>query len=318
LDQGIDQYDQLLKVAADHARDIHALCADVAAVIFPSAIVPPTEASINAASAKLRQIVSDIEAVMCPRESGEPPLTWQILARAGFLRDPDLIDFILARVAEDRLEAMVESEEARLPTLLLDHTESTVADAAQTLLAAQSLHQYTLGNAYLTLTPELLHKLCWRVAAALEVVHGARRPEVVAAARDIIAGYSEANRAQAAARKILHFSTDAERSAYLDPAVSGVQLHVAAMSAALDLDQDHVLRLIEAGSCAPYAIMFAATGTPKRDAIDAIYLFRKQALTLREAGIIDAGYDTLDSSNARSEVQKWAVARSNFLAFGQP
>jgi hypothetical protein len=318
LEHGVDQYDELLKVAADHARDIHALCTDVAAVIFPSAIVPPTEATINAVSAKLLQIVSDIESAILPQDARQPPLTWQILARSGFLREPDLIDFILARVAEDRLESMIDSADGNLPTLLLDHADGNIAEAAQMLLAAESLHRHTLGNAHLTLTPELLHKLCWRVAAALEVVRGVRQPEVVAAVRTIINGYSEANRAQAAARKILHFSSEADRPAFLKPAIAGVHLHVAAMSAVLDLDHDHVLRLIDAGSCAPYAIMFAAAGTSKSDAVEAIYLFRNEALTAREAGIVDVGYDSLDRSEAMLEIGKWASARTNFLAFGQP
>ena len=317
LEHGVDQYDALLKVAADHARDIQALCTDVAAVIFPSAIVPPTEATINAVSARLLQIVSDIEFAILTSEAAKPPLTWQILAQSGFLREPDLIDFVLARVAEDRLEAMLDGGDNNLSTLLLDHADGNIADAAQTLLAAESLHHHTLGNSHLTLTPELLHKLCWRVAAALEVVRGVRQPEVVAAVRATIAGYAEANRAQAAARKIQHFSGEAERSAFLNPAVAGVQLHVAGLSAALDLEQDHVVRLIESGSCAPYAIMLAATGLIKSEALEAIYLFRKEALTPREAGIIDGGYESLNRADALLEIGKWATARTNFLAFGQ-
>ena len=318
LEHGVDQFDKLLKVAADHARDLHALCADVSAVIFPSAIVPPTEATINAVSAKLLQIISDIEAAILPGGAGQTPKTWQTLAKSGFLREPDLVDFVLARVAEDRLEAMIASTDCNLPTLLLDHADGNIAEAAQTLLAAESLHRHTLGNSHLTLTPELLHKLCWRVVAALEVVLGARQPEVVAEVRAIFTGYSEANRAQAAARKILHFSNDADRRAYLNPHIAGIHLHVAALSAALDLDQDHVLRLIDAGSCAPYAIMLAANSAPKSEAVEAIYLFRKETLTPREAGILDSGYDSLDRADAVAEIGKWAYARTNFLAFGQP
>ena len=314
----MDQYDRLLKVAADHACDIHALCTDVAAVIFPSAITPPTEATVHAVSGKLLQIVSDIENAISPREAGNPPLTWHILARSGFLRESDLVDFILARVAEDRLEARIEPAIRHMPTVLLDHADGNIADAAQTLLAAESLHRHALGNTHLTLTPELLHKLCWRVAAALEVIHDARRPEVVAAVRAIITGYSEGNRAQAAARKILHFSSGAERLAFLQPAFAGVHLHVAAISVALELDHDHVLRLIDAGSCAPYATMLAACGMSKSDAVEAIYLFRKDALTPREAGIVDAGYENLGRTDALVEIEKWASARTNYLTFGQP
>ncbi|HEV7233011.1 MAG TPA: hypothetical protein VGN36_02115, partial [Sphingorhabdus sp.] len=211
MDNGLDQNDQLLKVAGDHARDIHALCADVAAVIFPTAIMPPSEATINAVSSKLLQIVFDIEMKALQGVSAQPPATWPTLSRTGFLREPDLIDFLLTRVAEDRLETASGGDNLAMPTRLLDHPDGNIAEAAQVLLAANSLHRHGTGNSYLALSPELLHKLCWRVAAAIEVVEGARRPEVIDAVRSVIAQYSEANRAQAAARKIVHFSTERER-----------------------------------------------------------------------------------------------------------
>lgn len=318
LDYGLDQNDRLMKVAADHARDIHALCADVATLIFPSAMVPPNEATIAAVSAKLRQIISDIELAILPVGAGQPSSTWATLSRSGFLREPDLIDFILARVSEERLDAALDGQDAGLANLLLDHSNGEIAEAAQTLLAAQSLHRHTTGNAHQSLPPELLHKLCWRIAAAHEVVHGARQPAIIAAVRDLIAQYSEANRAQAAARKIVHFSNEAERSSMLNPAIAGVHLHVAALSAALELDQDHVVRLIDAASSAPYAIMLAAAGVAKSEAIEAIYLFRSAVLTPREAGIFDAGYPVVEQQEALAEIAKWASARTNYLAFGQP
>jgi hypothetical protein len=318
LDYGVDQNDQLLKVGADHARDIHALCADVATVIFPSAMVPPTESTIAAVSAKLRQIISDIEAAILPGETGQSPLTWATLARSGFLREPDLIDFILARVSEERLEAALGDQNIVLPTTLLDHSNGEIAEAAQTLLAAESLHHHAVGNSHQSMPPELLHKLCWRIAAAHEVVHGERQPGMIAAVREIIAQYSESNRAQAAARKIVHFSSEAERSSMLNPAVAGVHLHVAALASLLELDEDHVVRLIDAGSSAPYAIMLAAAGVAKSEAIEAIYLFRGAALTPREAGIFDVDYSAMEQQEAFTEIAKWASARTSYLAFGQP
>lgn len=314
----MDQNDQLLKIAADHARDIHAVCADVATVIFPSAMVPPSEATIAAVSVKLRHMVADIEAEVLPGEAARTPVTWPILARSGFLREPDLIDFVLARVSEERLDALVGDHIATAATRLLDHANAEVAQAAQNLLAAESLHRHGMGNSYRSMPPELLHKLCWRVAAAYEVVYGARQPEIAAAVRAVISKYSEADRAQAAARKIVHFSSEAERLSLLNPSLAGVHLHIAALAAALELDHDHVVRLIDAGSSAPYAIMLAAAGVGKADAIESIYLFRGASLTPREAGIFDAGYASLDRRDAQAEIAKWVSARTGYLAFGQP
>lgn len=318
LDYGVENIDQLLKVAAEHARDIHALCADVSTVIFPSAMVPASEATIAAVSIKLRQIVTDIEAAVLPSVSSQTPLTWPILARSGFLREPDLIDFILARVSEERLETVGGTHFATAATALLDHANAEIAQAAQTLLAAESLHRHGMGRSHQSMPPELLHKLCWRIAAAHEVASGARQPEVVDAVRILISQYSEADRAQAAARKIVHFSNGTERLSFLYPGSAGVHLHVAALSSLLDLDHDHVVRLIDAGSSAPYAIMLAAAGVAKADAINSIYLFRGASLTPREAGIFDAGYLGLEKHGALTEIAKWASARTSYLAFGLP
>ncbi len=316
MDHGPDQNDSLLKVGADYARDINAVCADVSAVIFPSAIVPPSDAMINATSSKLLQIISDIEAQLLSSERSSSPQTWEMLARSGFLREAELIDFILARVAEDRLSAKADGS-ATLPERLLDHADGGIADTAQMLLASESLHRLAAGNAHLGMPAELLHKTVWRVVAALEVIQGVRQQDVLMAARTVIAEYSEANRIQAAARKLVHFMDASEREELLDPKMSGLQLHTAAISALLDLEHDHVLRLIDASSSFPYAILLKAAAVPKAKAIEAIFLLRGDTLSAREAGIIDNGYDLLETASASAEAERWATARAHYLAFGQ-
>lgn len=314
---GVDQNDRLLQLAADYARDIHAYCADVGTVLFPSAMVPPSEAIISAVSAKLRQIVSDIEFAILKDGAGQTPTTWEMLTRSGFLREPDLIDFMLARVAEDRLSPMANVNPAQIANRLLDHPNAVIVEAGQTLLAADSLHHHSVRRSFLVLTPELLHKMCWRIVAALEVAQNTRQLVVIDAAKTIIADFTEANRAQSAARKIVHFSSEIERSELLKPELAGLHLHVAALSKILNLDHDHVVRLIDSGSSTPYAIMLAAAGVAKADAAKAIYTFRGDLITLHEAGIFDAGYERLQQQHVKAEISKWATARTNYLAFGQ-
>lgn len=313
----MDQNNQLLQVAADYARDIHACCADVGTVLFPSAMVPPSEAVISAVSAKLRQIVSDIEFALVKDDAGQTSTTWEMLTRSGFLREPDLIDFVLARVAEDRLSPMANVNPTQMANRLLDHPNAVIVEAGKTLLAADSLHHHSVRRSYLMLTPELLHKICWRVVAALEVAHNVRQMDVIEAAKTIIANFSEANRAQSAARKIVHFSSEIERSELLKPELAGLHLHVAALSTILNLGHDHVVRLIDSGSSTPYAIMLAGAGVAKADAAKAIYTFRGDVITLHEAGIFDAGYEALQQQAVQAEITKWATARTNYLAFGQ-
>lgn len=314
----MEQNSQLLKVAADYAGDIDAHCTDVTKVIFPSAKNPPSDAIINAVSAKLRSVIRDIEFAISGNDKRQIPKTWEIMARSGFLREPDIIDFILSRVSEDRLKSAIAGSQDKFVIGLLDHANVSIADAAQRLLAAESLHHPSAGQSYLRLSPELLHKMCWRVVAALEVIDGVRRPQMIATAKSIIADYSESNRSQSAARKIVHFMGDAERSAFLDPCFAGFHFHIAALSNVLDLDQDHVVRLIDSGSSTPYAIMLAGAEVAKANAVKAIYAMRGDVITLQEAGLLDADYDALAPELVKTEISKWAATRTHYLTFGQP
>lgn len=319
MEQATGQIDDLLSVGARYALDTHALCQDVAAIIFPTAITPPTDATISAVTSKLVILVADIELRLTGHlEYPQQPVSWPLLAQSGLLRETDLVDFILARAAEDQLEKRVETANPQLPIRLLDHDDGNVADAAKKLLAADSLQRQARGSSYLALPAELLHKLCWRVVAALEVRAGKRSTATIDAGRALLAGYDEAQSVKAAARKVVHFIGEAEQAVLLQPDVAGLHLHVAEISAALNLEHDHVLRLIGAGSSASYAILLAAFGVPKDDAATAILLMRGDALTPREAGAFDNGYDALDREEARAEIARWSIARAQYLAFGQP
>ncbi len=308
----------LLTAAASHARDVHALCNDVAAVIFPSAITPPTEATISAVTGKLVALVSDIEAVLRKNSQIPPsglPGSWPLLAQSGFLREPDLIDYMLARAAEDRLEARLSSTSQTLPAQLLDHADPNVAEAAQALLAADSLHRRAKGFSYNALRPELLHQLCWRLAAAIEVADGARDASIVANARSLLAEYDEGATAQVAASKLVHFLGRERDKDLGDPEAAGLQLYVAHLAYMLAIDQDHVLNLIGSGSAAPLAIMLRAAGNDAAQAMAVIYLFNGFSLRPRDIGLFEQGFEQLDVNDAKAEVIRWSNERGQYLMF---
>lgn len=320
LDELSHSHLELLNIGAEHAHDAHALCNDVAAMIFPSAITPPTEATISAVTGKLVSLVGDIEDKIRPRSagnSGSIPETWPLLARSGFLRDVDLIDFTLSRVSEDRLDAKIDQATGLLLAQLLDHAEYNVADAVQILLAADSLHRRVKGLSFQALRPELLHQLCWRVVAALEVAHGHRNVEILENARKLLADYDEAQTVQAAARKAVHFLGTELQDELMDPARSGLHLHVAAVATKLDIDHDHVLRLIDSISIAPLALMLRASGVAYELAMSNIYLFKGFQLTRREIALIEKNYQKVAVDVARTEVRRWAMARAQYLMFQQ-
>lgn len=318
LDELPDNREILLSVGAENARDIHALCDDVAAMVFPSAVFPPTEATLSAATGKLVTIVSDIENRVQNDGfgiTGNMPNTWSLLARSSFLRQPDLVDFVLARVAEDRLEAQIGVMPSPLAAKLLNHADANVAQAAQNLLAADSMHRRTRGQSYLALRPELLHQLCWRVVAATEVGNGERDPQVSVRARTLLSDYDERETAQSAAHMITHFAGQEYQAELSDLDMAGLHLYVANLATMLQVDHDHILRLIDSRSSAPLAIMLRAVGCEPDRAMATIFSFKGFSLTPSDINIFDQDYATLAHDVAQAEVRRWGYARTRYLAF---
>ena len=316
LDELPNSQMNLMRVGALHARDVHALCNDVAAMIFPTAVTPPTEAMISAVTNKLVALVADIEAQLTVEETAAPsgmPQTWALLAKSGFLRERDLVDFVLARVAEDRLEQKLNGSTAQLPAKLLDHPDPNVADAAQSLLAADSLHRRARRFSHQALRPELLHQLCWRIVAALEITQGQRNAGVIANARSLLTEYDEGRTAAAAARKIVHFLEDDRREELMDPGFAGVHLFTAYLANKLAIEQDHILHLVDIHSSMPFAVMLRALGWNAEQAMAVIYLFKGYALTPRDIAMFNSDFEHLQPDDALAEVQKWAQLRTQFL-----
>lgn len=316
MDQLVGQKEDFLSVARAHARDADILCLDVAAAIFPSALHPASEATISAVSVKLLTIIRDIEASLS--DGSNDPQIWQLLARSGFLREPDLVDFALARVAEDRIEALLGADHPSMVTKLLDHANVNVVDAAKVLLAADSLHRHSKGASYRAMPPELLHKTVWRVVAAMEVTRGTRSAKVIDAARNVIASYDEAATARVAARKLVHFVGPEVHGSLRDPKQAGLHLFVAALGVELSLEHDHILRIIDFDSALPLIVMLAGAGFAKANALGLVLEIRTQKLIAREAAFFEVEYAGIDADAARQEIASWAAARSFLLTFGRP
>ncbi len=315
MDGLLSPQDDLLSIACAHARDVDALCQDVASIIFPSAVHTPSEVTISTVSVKLLQIVRDIEARL--QGASQESITGPLLARSGFLRETDIVDFALARVAEDNLMARLGGGFSQLAVELLDHEDTNVTEAAQALLAADSLQLRSQGRSYLTLPPELLHKMCWRIVAALEVLSGSRSDKTIHNARALITSYDEARTAPASARKIVHFLSDEDRASLSNPHHAGIHLFVAQLSAELNIGHDHILRLIDFESAFPMMVMLAAASLPKNVALQTMIDLRAQILSPREAALFEAKYTHFIPEMAQQQLSDWSSARLLFLSFGK-
>ena len=179
------------------------------------------------------------------------------LARAGLLRDIDLLDEMLARV---RMDVMAEALPSALfapdrPSLLVRLTEapdSVVAKAAFALLAAQNRRQAANSNGTAepaTLPGDVQHRLVWRVAAGLrERDDGPADRAIAQAAVRSLAAYDEGERPEAMAMR-LATAIDA-RPAELGPLLiellgdRNLQLFAAMLAHALGMDHDQLRAML--------------------------------------------------------------------------
>jgi hypothetical protein len=314
---------ELLANAAYHARDAQAHCVDVAAMLFPTGHIIPSDALISDVSAKVRGLILGIQKVLLPNIFDYPEMItscWQLLVRSGFLREATLVDFILARNAEQTLSKKIAcngqvSTAEQMPAALLGNADPNIAEAAQILVAADGLRQHSTSTLYHELGAELLHQTVWRVVAALQMITDRRDANVIDAAKNLLTRHDEGQIARVAARKLVHFLGVDNIALLSSPEAAGLDLYVASLAVDIGVDHDHVLRLIAAHSSAPLATMLRARDAGREEAMATICLFKGFNLTPREVTNFDAGYDVLDYEAARREIEQWAIERSQFLAF---
>jgi hypothetical protein len=322
LEQQEPQHDDLLASAAYHARDAQAQCVDVAAMMFPTGHKIPSDALLYAVSQKLSDLLSGIERALLgdiPKGAVSTDCR-NLLTQSGFLREPSLVDFILARQAEAHLSAQVSirgqvAKVDQLPAQLLGSADAGIARCAQVILAADSLRKRQNTTLHTEMAPEMLHQMVWRVVAALQIGGGFRDQNVINAAQTFLTSHDEGKIARVAARKLTYLLGDKKCHSLQSAETSGLDLYVAALCVDTGLDHDHILRLIAGHSCAPFAVVLRARNTPSDDAMAAICLFSGFDLTPHDVSSFYAGYDRFSTDVAQQVIQGWAMDRARFLAF---
>lgn len=153
--------------------------------------------------------VSDIVAALCERMA-IPRLDAEAvavrLARAGLLRDADLIGEIIDRVRQSRigsrLPLIARAGEASLLVRLSDCPDPEVASAATALLQAESRRR--AGSAGTELPAELHHRMVWWVAAAVHDTRAQPGTEhaFAEAALAVLGAHDEGARVEARAARL--------------------------------------------------------------------------------------------------------------------
>jgi hypothetical protein len=313
----------LLSAAAYYARDVQALCLDVSAMAFPLGHHAPTEEMLSAVATKMCDLVSGIEkAILMQLTEREErfPFCWDILVKSGFLREPALIDFVLAQFANGRLTSKILAVgETRLvdqlPARLLSESNAVVAEAAQTILASETLLQRAPMLIYRELNTELLYQTTWRIVAALQILSGHKNEQHIENAKLFLASHDETNSASIAARKIVHFLPANLSTEVFEPTKAGAAIFAAAISAQTGLDHNHVLRLLDGHSSAPIAILLRSCDLTREDATSIICLLKGFNLTPLEINSVERHYDVVSIEAAQAAIDDWAIARVRHLAF---
>ncbi len=323
LETPLSHQEDLLTVAAYHARDAQAQCADVSAMAFPAGHLAPSEEMLIAVATKMRALISGIENGIknaAHKGSITEPESWKLLSQSGFLKEAVIVDFIMARFAEDRLNARIAAQGEvplmeQLPAQLLSDPDTEIADAAQAILLSEATSRRSPQLLFRQLAPEQLHRLVWRVVAALQMLSGTKNYDHMNAAKSMLAAHDEAQSGRGAARKLVHFAGSKLNDEAFDPQKAGLAIFVAAISSRTGLDQDHILRLIDGHSSAPLAAILRACNVNTDAAMAVICLFKGFTLTPYEINMFNSSYSVLDALTAQTAIDEWAHARLHYLAF---
>jgi hypothetical protein len=313
---GIANPEYYLDIASSDVRAAYALREDLLAVLFPHGAALPTELLQSCVKLKLQALVVGVERSLNGDDrSGESGGTsWEALARTGLFREKELIDFALARVAEDRLQKRLSesgyaSMLAQLPTALLAHENGKIAQMATALLRAE---QYSLSDNQLfrRLNPAQLHLLCSRIVAALQEADGSENPERVSRAQALLQAHDGGGADPATiARKLVFFLGPDLRSDLLNPRKAGLHLFFAGLEQDFGLPTDMLFRLIGEASVVPLLLFLKASDLPSEQLPSILTALR---WIDDNGGLPDAAaiYEVLDRVDARAQIAVWAAEMS--------
>jgi hypothetical protein len=314
--------DDLLTRASYFAQDLQAQCADVSAMAFPSGHIMPSEEMLCAVAFKMRSLIAGIEMELNGNVLAEVsyPQSWSLLLQSGFLREPALIDFILAQYAHDHLtkKLLVNSKTDtvdQLPAWLLTDDNRLISEAANAILTRESLLKRSPEQLYQELPVELLYQTIWRVVAALQILAGAQNEAHLLQARRQFSEHDESTSMRAAARKIVHFAQGDTQVACLNPEKAGIAIFASTLAARCGLEHDYVLRLISSNSISPFAVLLRGSGLQRDEALAAIQSVKGAELAPHEIYNFDTYYDAFTAAEANMALSAWSVNRTRQLAF---
>ncbi len=269
-------------IGAAKADALHAYggCEDMGAVLFPKGKRLPSEELQAAVGTKLHDVILSIERVLSPVsvETGYSRI-WQKMARAGSLRNIHLMSFAFARVSEEQISNRLSSLQsgaalAFLPARLIGHNSESIAELARKVLIAEQASRSPQISSYTQLQPSLLLHLVWQVAEALYAEEGEDSGAIKSNAQALLAHHQAVSQIGVAAQKLLFALSSDYKADLRDPAKAGLPMYVAALAREFILSFDSVVRIIDADTAAPLAMLLALRNSERETAFSYIQMLR--------------------------------------------
>jgi hypothetical protein len=310
---GIATCEDAVTLATGQVFATHALRDNLMAVLFPRGEGLPSELLQSRVKLKLQSLVLGIERALLSSDATRSS-SWDVLSDSGLLREAELIDFALARIAEDNLRKNIQAASTssilgQLPVTLLGHENDRLSDMARKFLYAQQISESENNQLFLQLDSEPLHLLCWRVVAALLENKSAENDVLSATAQTLLSNHQAELNPAVMARKLVFFLGYEYRAELRDPITSGLHLFVASLDQDYGLGSDFLLRLIGSEHVAPLLLLLKGQSQTIDDASKIIAALRGNVAD--KSGMSDwrTTYEKLDPVEARAAVATWKLER---------
>ena len=305
---GIANPEDAVTLANGQVLATHALRDDLMAVLFPRGGFLPSELLQTRVRLKLQALTASIERMLLGREP-QRLQSWSILSESGLLREPALIEFALARIAEDMLRNNIQRASGssilgQLPVVLLSHENERLSEMARKLLHAEQLVSSDESQMFQRLDSETLHLLCWRVVAALREGGEAENDVLSQSAQALLTAHDSELNPSVIARKLVFFLGQEYRCDLCDPRKAGLYLFVAALDQDYGLGSDFILRLIGGEHVAPLLLLLKSQSMSIEAAAEFIPALRGH---VADNAVPDweAAYAALDAVDARASIASW-------------
>lgn len=307
---GKDAATDLLDGATTGAANAHALCDDLAHLLFPKASEPPTEQMQAAVLLLLQKTVLGIERrLQVAAEEDSIPRSWDLLRQSGLLGEPDFIEFALARLAERNLMKRLNLSASRileqLPVRLLEEQDPALREMALGLIDAQNR---SVGGDPVSLADQLpvdlLHLLLWRVVAVFRF-DKQLGDDLVRQARVVLAQHDETRTLRSAAAKLLYFLPEGLRVELNNPILSGLALFIADVEREFGIPFDRVLRFIDEEPVAPLLLLLKSRGIASNDVAATVLALRGQRGSDHQLPPLIEGYGRIAIDEAKRVVSIW-------------